>query len=63
MKSALYNPDCDSLRDTETVADATRHMLQRRVSDLPVVAPETGKLVGMVSTRDMLSVLHEVESR
>jgi CBS domain-containing protein len=42
----IYNTTFPSLADTDTVADATRRMLDDRVSDLPVV-DAGGNLVGM----------------
>ena len=42
----IYKTDFSSLRDTDTVADATRRMLDDRVSDLPVV-DASGAFVGM----------------
>ena len=42
----IYKTVFPSLTDTETVADATRKMLEDRVSDLPVVNA-AGELVGM----------------
>ncbi len=42
----IYNTAFPSLRDTDTVADATRRMLGDRISDLPVV-DAAGTLVGM----------------
>jgi CBS domain-containing protein len=42
----IYNTVFSSLTDTDTVADATRRMLDDRVSDLPVV-DASGALVGM----------------
>jgi CBS domain-containing protein len=43
---ALINRTFDALRDTDTVAEATRRMLVHRVSDLPVV-DASGRFVGM----------------
>ena len=54
--SAIFNPDFESLRDTDTVSDATRHMLQNRVSDLPVV-DASGKLLGMLKLERILAGL------
>jgi CBS domain-containing protein len=42
----IYSTTFASLRDTDTVADATRRMLGDRVSDLPVV-DASGALVGL----------------
>lgn len=42
----IYSTTFASLRDTDTVADATRRMLEDRVSDLPVV-DGNGTLLGM----------------
>ena len=53
--AAFYNTDFASLRDTDTVAEATRRMLEDRVSDLPVT-DGSGTLVGMF----LLSRLFEV---
>ena len=43
---AIYSAPHALLRDTDTVADATRRMLADRVSDLPVV-DAAGSLVGL----------------
>jgi len=57
MKSiAMFNPDFLSLRDTDTVREATRRMLQTRVSDLPVV-DASGKLQGMLKLERLLAVV------
>ena len=57
MTSApIYNTDFSSLKDMDTVADATRRMLADRVSDLPVV-DATGKLVGMFRLERLFAVL------
>jgi CBS-domain-containing membrane protein len=42
----IYNTAFTSLRESDRVGDATRRMLEHRVSDLPVVDPE-GRLVGL----------------
>ena len=42
----IYNAAFPSLKDTDTVVDATRRMLGERISDLPVV-DASGKLVGL----------------
>lgn len=42
----IYNTEFPSLRDTDTVADATQRMLGDRISDLPVV-DAAGTLVGL----------------
>lgn len=42
----IYNTTFPSLTDTATVAEATRRMLDDRVSDLPVI-DASGRLVGM----------------
>lgn len=57
MTSApIYSTDFPSLRDMDTVADATRRMLADRVSDLPVI-DAAGKLVGMFKLARLFSVL------
>jgi CBS domain-containing protein len=52
----IFNPDFESLKDTDTVAEATRRMLENRVSDLPVV-DAAGKLVGMFKLDRLLAGL------
>jgi hypothetical protein len=62
MPVVIFNREFETLRDTDTVADATRRMLENRMSDLPVV-DGAGKLVGTVSARDLLAVLQSREKR
>ncbi len=45
-ENLIYNPAFASLRAADRVGDATRRMLEHRVSDLPVVDAE-GRLVGL----------------
>ncbi|MEO8674505.1 MAG: CBS domain-containing protein [Casimicrobiaceae bacterium] len=52
----IFNQNCDTLRDTDKVADATRRMLEHRVSDLPVIDAE-GKFVGMFKLDRLLAGL------
>jgi CBS-domain-containing membrane protein len=52
----IFSREFDALKDTDTVADATRRMLERRVSDLPVV-DAAGKLVGMFKLDRLLAAL------
>lgn len=52
----IFNREFDTLKDTDTVADATRRMLEHRVSDLPVVDAE-GKFVGMFKLDRLLAGL------
>jgi CBS-domain-containing membrane protein len=54
--AAIYSTDFPALKDTDTVADATRRMLADRVSDLPVV-DGAGKLVGMFKIERLFAVL------
>jgi nitrogen PTS system EIIA component len=54
--AAIHNTDFSALKDTDTVADATRRMLADRVSDLPVV-DAAGKFVGMFKIAGLLAVL------
>jgi CBS-domain-containing membrane protein len=54
--TAIFNPDFLSLQDTDTVREATRRMLQNRVSDLPVV-DASGKLLGMLKLERLLAVV------
>src|SRR3954468_8777280 len=54
--AAIFNTDFDSLKDTDTVGDATRRMLDTRVSDLPVV-DASGTLLGMLKLDRILAVL------
>lgn len=41
---------------TTPVSEATRAMFRHRIHQLPVVHPETGRLVGIVSRSDLLAV-------
>ncbi len=54
--AALYNREFNSLKDTDSVADATRRMLDDRVSDLPVI-DASGKLIGMFKLDRLLAGL------
>ena len=56
MPTTLYPGSYTSLRDTDLVSDATRHMLGDRVTDLPVV-DASGKLVGMFKLNHVLAAL------
>ena len=57
MTSAMiYKTEFPSLRDTDTVAEATRRMLDNHVSDLPVV-DGSGALVGMFRLDRLFAVL------
>ena len=57
MTSAvIYNTNFASLRDTDTVDEATRRMLADRVYDLPVV-DAAGRLVGMFKLHRQYEVL------
>lgn len=52
----MFNREFESLKDTDSVAEATRRMLENRVSDLPVV-DAAGKLVGMFKLDRLLAGL------
>lgn len=52
----IYNPEFESLQDSDTVGDATRRMLEYRVSDLPVV-DANGRLLGMFKLDRLLAGL------
>ena len=52
----IYNTVFPSLRDTDTLAEATRRMLENHVSDLPVV-DGAGRLLGMFKLERLLAVL------
>ena len=54
--AAIYNTDFAALRDSDTVAAATRRMLEDRVSDLPVT-DGAGMLVGMFRLSRLFEVL------
>jgi CBS-domain-containing membrane protein len=57
MTSAeIYNTEFPALKDTDSVADATRRMLADRVSDLPIV-DQAGRFVGMFKIAGLLAVL------
>ncbi len=55
-RAIIFNREFDTLKDTDTVADATRRMLVHRVSDLPVVDAD-GKFVGMFKLDRLLAAL------
>ena len=44
--ASLYTTDFVALKDTDTVGEAAAHMLQHRVTDLPIVDP-SGRLMGL----------------
>ena len=52
----VYTTEFEVLRDTDTMADATRKMLANRVSDLPVI-DATGRFVGMFKLQAVLGHL------
>lgn len=52
----IYNTQFESLRDSDTVAQATSRMLAARVADLPAVN-EAGHLVGMFRLDTVLAHL------
>jgi len=52
----IYNTVFPSLRDTDTVAEATRRMLENQVSDLPVV-DNAGRLLGMFKLERLFAEL------
>ena len=52
----MYNREFEALKGTDTVGDATRRMLEHRVSDLPVV-DASGKLLGMFKLDRLLAGL------
>jgi CBS domain-containing protein len=52
----LYRTEFPSLRDTETVGEATRRMLDHHVSDLPIV-DASGALLGMFRLERLFAVL------
>ena len=56
MSPAFFSQDFPALRDTDTVAEATRRMLGHRVSDLPIV-DASGKLVGILKLDRLLAGL------
>ncbi len=56
MANSLYNASFSLLHDSDLVSDATRRMLDDRVSDLPVVDGD-GKLVGMFKLDRLLAGL------
>ncbi len=56
MSPVFFTQDFHALRDTDTVVEATRRMLEHRVSDLPVV-DASGKLVGMFKLDRLLAGL------
>jgi acetoin utilization protein AcuB len=56
--SAAMTPDPITITSRITAEDAARLMLQHKIGGLPVV--ENGKLVGIVSTSDLLRALLDV---
>ncbi len=52
----MYNREFEALKGTDTVGDATRRMLEHRVSDLPIV-DASGKLLGMFKLDRLLAGL------
>jgi CBS-domain-containing membrane protein len=52
----FFTQEFHALRDTDTVAEATRRMLEHRVSDLPIV-DASGKLVGIFKLDRLLAGL------
>jgi CBS domain-containing protein len=56
MSPVFFSHEFDALKDTDTVADATRRMLLHRVSDLPVV-DAAGALVGVFKLDRLLAGL------
>ena len=55
-RAIIFNREFDTLKDTDTVADATHRMLVHRVSDLPVI-DAGGKFVGMFKLDRLLAAL------
>ena len=53
---AIYSTEFPSLRETDTVGQATRHMLEHRVLDLPVV-DASGRFLGMFRLNRLLAVV------
>ena len=56
MPVVIFNREFETLRDSDSVAEATRRMLENRVSDLPVV-DGAGKLVGLLKLERVLAAL------
>jgi CBS domain-containing protein len=56
MPVVIFNREFETLRDSDSVADATRRMLENRMSDLPVV-DAAGKLVGLLKLERVLAAL------
>jgi CBS-domain-containing membrane protein len=54
--AVIYSTAFASLDDTDTVAVATRRMLESHVTDLPVI-DSTGKLLGMFKLQQLFAVL------
>src|SRR4030095_11933368 len=55
-RANIFNREFDTLKDTDSVADATRRMLLHRVSDLPVVDAD-GRFIGMFKLERLLAAL------
>ncbi len=45
------------VNDKTTVADTLKTMVEKNIGFLPVISSETGKLVGVISEKDLLAVL------
>ena len=56
--SAAMTPDPITITSRITAEDAARLMLQHKIGGLPII--ENGKLVGIVSTSDLLRALLDV---
>jgi CBS domain-containing protein len=46
-----------TVTDTTKVADALKTMVENNIGFLPVISAETGKLVGVISEKDLMAVL------
>jgi CBS-domain-containing membrane protein len=55
-RANIFNREFDTLKDTDSVADATHRMLLHRVSDLPVVDAD-GRFIGMFKLERLLAAL------
>lgn len=56
MPVVIFTREFETLKDTDSVAEAARRMLENHVSDLPVV-DGAGKLVGMLKLERVLAAL------
>ena len=57
----VMSPDVMTIREDTKMKDIIRLLVQRRITGLPVVS-EDGRLLGMVTEKDILKILYERKS-